>query len=280
MSDNNTLTTPQPLSTEEVEQLRQAAEDLRSIFREKQVAELDYDEESLRWLDGFIERQRLRTDVNQWQGSTNLIGAFLGECIIRNIGGQWARYDGMLCVMFDEENVVFSFNKVFKHFENGADKGDSILGLYQVMVALRNPSLRMVCYLENVSGHLEHGKQFVEIEYGKSHRKKEKDYHFYATSLKNISPQKIKIVQFGGYIPYSSDTWQLANATGKFYTSDDFKDWYQQKGEWIMPGETVCDAANWGMPPVLWAYHGVTGTGESFVAGKVLEKLPRRWPWQ
>jgi hypothetical protein len=39
-----------------------------------------------------------------------------------------------------------------------------------------------------------------------------------------------------------------------------------------MPGETACDAGNWGMPPVLWAYFGRTDAGESFVAGKVLEK--------
>ncbi|MDR3055711.1 MAG: hypothetical protein LBU53_09975 [Zoogloeaceae bacterium] len=285
MSDNDTLTTPQPLSTEEVEQLHQAAEKLRHIFREQQIVELNYDEESVRWLDGYIERIRLKADEHQRQGHTNLIGSFLGECIIRNIGGQWARYDGMICIMHNKDNVDFPYNKVAKYYENRADSGDSILGFYQTIAAIRTlplgsyqtiaairtPPVRKVYYLENASNHLKHGKQFIEVKYGKSRQKKE-GYHFYSTSLKNISSQRIKIVQFGGYILNENKMWQLANASGGFYTLDDFKDWYQQKGEWLMPGETVCDATNWGTPPVLWAYHGITETGESFVAGRVLEK--------
>jgi hypothetical protein len=120
-------------------------------------------------------------------------------------------------------------------------------------------------------GQLEGGKRFIEIEYGKSSHQEENGHRPYATRLKNISARKIKITRFGGY-SLRGGTWQLSSVTGNFYTADDFRDWYEQKGEWLMPGDTACDAANWGEPPVLWAYFGVTDTGESFVAGKVLEK--------
>jgi TPR repeat protein len=362
---------PQPLSVEEVNQIRQAAEKMRDIFQKELQVELDYDEESLRWLDGYIERIRPRhKESERVIGS---IGSFLGECIIRNLGGQWARYDGMSCVAFDDRNAAFPYNKVAKQFANGAEKGDSILGFYQVEQAFhalkkpltpaqnrlleffrkgcrifvffsgtkgweeveeiddcwlklrKKPSVSYVasmslaqidCFyvcssngqllhtewiaesdwetlpaeiLEQIKrsipadtsltiNQLESGKRFVEIEYGESPRKEEEDYRFYSTVLKNISAQKIRITRFGGYIP-QGNAWKLANVTGNFYTADDFKDWYhddfeswsQQEGEWLMPGDAAYNAANWGEPPSLWAYFGVTDTGESFIAGKVLD---------
>jgi hypothetical protein len=116
----------------------------------------------------------------------------------------------------------------------------------------------------------ESGKQFIAIEYAKSATKKE-GYHYYATSLHNISSQKIKILKFGG-LRFNGSVWNLSSVTGNYYSADDFKDWYQQKGEWLLPGETACDLANWGNPPVLWAYYGITESGEPFIAGKCLEQ--------
>ncbi|MDR2637979.1 MAG: hypothetical protein LBB55_06545, partial [Zoogloeaceae bacterium] len=125
MSNNDDLDglKPQPLPMEEVEQIRQAAEQLRDLFRENLQVELNYDEDSIAWLDGYIERARLR--AGETEGAVNLIGAFLGECLIRNFGGQWAIYDGMLGVAFDDRNVAFPYNKTAKQYANGAE--DSIL---------------------------------------------------------------------------------------------------------------------------------------------------------
>ncbi|MDR0672485.1 MAG: hypothetical protein LBF93_02230 [Zoogloeaceae bacterium] len=77
---------PQPLPMEQVAQIRQAAEQPRDIFREDLQVELDYDEESVCWLDGYIKRTCQRSDEHQV--AINFIGSFLGECSIRNYGEQ------------------------------------------------------------------------------------------------------------------------------------------------------------------------------------------------
>ncbi|MDR3351644.1 MAG: hypothetical protein LBO00_01230 [Zoogloeaceae bacterium] len=365
---------PQPLPTEQADQIRQAAEQLRDIIRENVQFELNYDEESVRWLDGYIERMRLGTQEHE--GAIKLIGSFLGECLIRNFGGQWIIYDGMYGVAVDDGNISFPYNKTTKQYANGAEKGDSILGFYRVEQTFRTLNkpkpltpvqdrlldffqrgCRVFVFsheewkeIEEIDGHwltfrkepsvsytmsialtqidrfyacssdgrllhtewitksdwetlpaeileqvkqaipadtttltldqLESGKRFVEIEYGESPRKEEESgYRFYSTSLKNISARKIKITRFGGY-RLQDGAWRLASVTGNFYSADEFKDWYhddfdiwsQQEGAWLMPGDVAYNAANWGEPPVLWAYFGVADTGESFIAGKVLEK--------
>ncbi|QNK68633.1 hypothetical protein [Variovorax sp. PAMC26660] len=299
-----------------------------------------------------------------------MIGAFLGECTIRSLGGHWATHENMLCIALDRKDLVFPHNKVIKQFRYGKEGGDSILAFYEINKLMDEVKSRTLTpaqerlqefsrhggnriFVPNMSGatprwvqvaevndgqvkllapptqryavsglitdvkcfyvcdprgqllhtewvnksdwhslppdilkqlqsklaadtsltlnQLERGKQFIEISYGASDQRADGRYYCYSTSIKNISPHKIQITRFGGYIPQDA-AWQLSSVTGDFYTADQFKDWYGQKVEYLLPGETVCDALNWGNPPVLWAYHGITNTGESFVAGKVLEK--------
>ncbi len=369
---NDTLATPEPaalapeLDPELAEKMRASAEGLRKLTLEKLQLDLTYDEAGVRWLEGYIDRHRLRDPSSN---EIQAIGAFLGECAVRNIGGQWARYDGMACVMFDKSNALFPHNKVSKQFKNGLE--DSILSLYETSKSMQEarrgkaltpaqerlqefvrrsdtkvfvrdtmdgtpkwsqvtqvnedrfvqllspphqhytvsrPLIQIDCfYVCSPSGQLLHtewinksewdtlppdilrqlksklaadtsltlsqlarGKQFIEITYGASNKKAE-DRHYYATTLKNISAHKIQITRFGGFKPQGA-AWQLASVTGDFYTAAEFKDWYGQKSDWLLPGETACDTANWGSVPVLWAYYGHTEAGESFVAGSVLEK--------
>lgn len=79
------------------------------------------------------------------------------------------------------------------------------------------------------------------------------------------------MLRFGGYSP-QEDGWVLNNATGAFYTSDEFANWYGLcDAEWIVPGQTVIDRNNYGGRPTLWAYHCEFDDGTKFVAGQVLE---------
>lgn len=124
---------PRPLSMEEVDQIRKLAEQVRDSTRKHFQTELNYDEESIRWLDRFIEQMRSMPE-DQWP--IGPIGSFLGECIIRNFGGQWVRGGGMLGVAFDDRNVAFPYNKTAKQFTNGAEGGDAISGLYHTVSQL------------------------------------------------------------------------------------------------------------------------------------------------
>lgn len=94
--------------------------------------ELGFDEASVVWIDGFVERVRSREDFTMElaEGLVNTLGAFLGECLCVEVGGRWVEQpDGQVAVVFSEGNAAFPFNKVRKHFENGSD--DSLLSFYQ-----------------------------------------------------------------------------------------------------------------------------------------------------
>ena len=91
--------------------------------------ELGYNEQSVEWIDGFIERQRAREGFEPG-GLINTLGSFLGECMCRELGGEWKfQPNEQLAVQFSDGNAAFPFNKAEKHFANGEE--DSILSFYQ-----------------------------------------------------------------------------------------------------------------------------------------------------
>jgi hypothetical protein len=84
-----------------------------------------FDAPSVQWVDGFIERQRVREDVGpEFAGKmVSVLGSYLGECIIRSYGGKWSVGEEGWRVELDEKNAVFPFAKVEKQFKNGAEDG-------------------------------------------------------------------------------------------------------------------------------------------------------------
>lgn len=108
------------------------AELVRQTF---QAQELDFDERSVEWLDGFIERNRHNWDDATKEKLGGMLGSFLGECIRSNYGGEWLMTENGLAVSFDETNAAFPFNKVNKQIENGRE--DSISSFYSTLGTLR-----------------------------------------------------------------------------------------------------------------------------------------------
>lgn len=100
-----------------------------------QVSGLDfgYDAQSVAWLDGYIERQRARTDLTRElvDGLVSVFGSYLGECVITCYDGYWENEDGQWRVSFNAENAVYPFAKVRKQFENGAE--DSIRSFFETI---------------------------------------------------------------------------------------------------------------------------------------------------
>ena len=104
-----------------------------------------YNRDSVKWVDGFIERQRTATDVNS-DGTAMLIqvlGSYLGECVIHAYGGSWKERDDQWGVSFDDSNVVFPFNKVWKQFHYGHE--DSIFSFFE-MIPLVFKNLKADCH--------------------------------------------------------------------------------------------------------------------------------------
>ncbi|GAA4364735.1 hypothetical protein GCM10023185_34490 [Hymenobacter saemangeumensis] len=109
-----------------MEELKTLAEKVRSSLK------LKYDANSVQFIEGFIERNKLEFEEADWPGLINSCGAFLGQCIIENYGGSWAQEeDGQITVAFDERNKVFPFATVSKQFANGLE--DSIFSFYTVI---------------------------------------------------------------------------------------------------------------------------------------------------
>jgi hypothetical protein len=114
-----------------VERIRANAELVVSVAAKQLGEAVGYDEAGVRWLDGYIQRQHEQGDPANRDGLVSTLGSFLGECIVRTFGGEWAEVDGSWCVRFDDRNAAFPFAKVAKHLEHGAE--DSVLSFFTVI---------------------------------------------------------------------------------------------------------------------------------------------------
>ncbi len=96
------------------------------------------DRPSLEYVEGFIERQRTRPDIDPHnaEGLISVLGSFLGACLVEATGGswQWVEAHGQWSVLFENGSQAFPFTKVRKQFENGVEGGDSIVSFYTVAV--------------------------------------------------------------------------------------------------------------------------------------------------
>lgn len=99
---------------------------------------LEYNGESVKFIEGFIERNKSSLDKEQINGLINSLGSFLGQCIINNYGGQWQvdKDNGSVAVVFDDNNKAYPFAKVSKQFENGLE--DSVYSFYSAIPAVFN----------------------------------------------------------------------------------------------------------------------------------------------
>lgn len=113
--------------SEHIEQFKKLAELVKTQLN------LEYDQKSVEYLEGFIERQRERWSKDgKKEGLINSLGSFLGECMIKNYGGGWEEDKELgWCIKFNGGEKAFPFNKVKKQFDN--DIGDSIFSFYRII---------------------------------------------------------------------------------------------------------------------------------------------------
>lgn len=101
--------------------------------------------DSVEWVEGFIERQRAREDFDADNAGklANVLGSFLGECIIANAGGEWqlSNPHGSAIAFEEVEGCAYPFTKVEKLFRNGLEGGDSILSFYDTAQLLAQGKL-------------------------------------------------------------------------------------------------------------------------------------------
>ena len=105
------------------ERIRANAELVVQQTRSLSGIDFGYTEESVKWLEGYIERLRNSGEFENAEAKTKLIsvfGSFLGECIVRCYGGAWKLHEsGAWCVVLENGGMAFPFTKVRKQIEDG-----------------------------------------------------------------------------------------------------------------------------------------------------------------
>ena len=78
-----------------------------------------------------LARSTANTSSDGIEKPVQVLGSYLGECMIHTYGGTWKEQEGEWGVFFDDSNAVFPINKVRKQFQNGRE--DSILSFFEVI---------------------------------------------------------------------------------------------------------------------------------------------------
>jgi hypothetical protein len=99
-----------------------------TIEQLRPISKIDfgYNRESVKWLEGYVERLRQSGQLQpeaKLNGLVNTLGSFLGECIIRCYGGDWVKQNGMWGVAIGADFIAFPFNKIRKQMEGGLEEG-------------------------------------------------------------------------------------------------------------------------------------------------------------
>ena len=108
------------------EQIRANAEMVVQELRPLSGIDFGYTQESVEWLQGYIERMRNSGEFDSVDFKNKLIsvfGSFLGECIVRCYGGMWKQHESGWCVAFNDDNMAFPFAKVAKQMDYGLEDG-------------------------------------------------------------------------------------------------------------------------------------------------------------
>jgi hypothetical protein len=94
-----------------------------------------YDERSVQWLEGHIERLRERgAFAREFDEHVALFGSYLGEAIIASFGGRWEESEEHpLHIALVGGATAFPFVKVAKQMQNGLADGDSIAGFFRAV---------------------------------------------------------------------------------------------------------------------------------------------------
>jgi len=111
------------------DRIRANAELVRRVALENMNVEISYDLDGVRWLNGFIDRQRNEATEEVKRKLSGTLGSYLGECIRQTYGGEWIQDPEFgWSVRIKGGFSVFPFNKVQKQL--AADDGESVLGLF------------------------------------------------------------------------------------------------------------------------------------------------------
>lgn len=95
-------------------------------------ADFNFSVESIKWLDGFIERNRKTTSDPSKLASA--LGSYLGETINVRFHCSWVMVGDVPAVWCPGDLLLFPISKTEKQYQNG--ENDSIYAFFQTVLAL------------------------------------------------------------------------------------------------------------------------------------------------
>ena len=113
----------QPASESQLKEIHDSAAVVAESCRTNLGVDIELNAESIRWLDGYINR--LRTGgfgENEFRKLAQGFGSLLGEALIAVYGGSWVRTDTGFGVLLKGLGVEYPFHRVVKQIECGADE--------------------------------------------------------------------------------------------------------------------------------------------------------------
>jgi hypothetical protein len=117
---------------EQIAQIKASAQETIEKLRKVSKIDFGYNKESVRWLEGYIERLRQNGSFSDSKDQfVGVFGSYLGECIIHCYGGHWENRDVGFAITFDKQNWVLPFNRISKQWENGLT--DGIGGFFELI---------------------------------------------------------------------------------------------------------------------------------------------------
>jgi hypothetical protein len=112
---------------------------------------------------------------------------------------------------------------------------------------------------------IEQGKSICKVSHSRL-RKNPEGKKIYATTVQNISGQRIRIQKFAAFSQVGQKH-ALNTVTRSPYTAEQFIAWFGAPADgWIPPGGKAVDDSNYGSGDGIWAYFGQTEDGTDFIA--------------
>lgn len=138
--------------TDRAEQISANAELFRKSMTQYTGVALGFDEAGVKWLDGYVERNRANIKDNN--SLLDKASCYFGECLRQTFGGEWtAGEDGPPGLRVDGGLVVFPSTKLLKHVaDTTGDAGDSMLGMFRSIRPMMAVNAHKVVHLKHADG--------------------------------------------------------------------------------------------------------------------------------
>src|SRR5262249_28765069 len=116
-----------------LDELRDSGERIRLLFNEHLQLSLDYDEPTVAWLDGYIDRKRHVFSDDKKYGWALAFGFILREAMVRVFGGKWVRDERFVDEWVVElPEAIGTANPIGKVYKYLYDPADSVLSFFSI----------------------------------------------------------------------------------------------------------------------------------------------------